>query len=65
MAGLPDSYREIILLRYYAGLSCGQVAERLALPLGTVTKKLSRSYTMLWKTLQRQEHTQKRIEVKR
>ncbi len=65
VAGLPDSYREIILLRYYAGLSCGQVAERLALPLGTVTKKLSRSYTMLRKTLQRQERTEKRIEVKR
>ncbi len=32
---LPDSYREMIVLRYYAGLSCAQVAEQLGVPVGT------------------------------
>ncbi|GAG32880.1 unnamed protein product, partial [marine sediment metagenome] len=29
IAELPDSYRELILLRYYGGYSCSQVAEQL------------------------------------
>jgi RNA polymerase sigma-70 factor (ECF subfamily) len=47
IGALPESYRQVILLRYYEGLSCQQVAERLALPLGTVTKTLSRAYALL------------------
>jgi RNA polymerase sigma-70 factor, ECF subfamily len=47
IAELPDVYREVILLRYYTGRSCVQIAEELAIPLGTVTKRLSRAYTML------------------
>jgi RNA polymerase sigma-70 factor (ECF subfamily) len=54
IAELPDSYREVVLLRYYGGYSCSQVAEQLALPLGTVTKTLSRAYAMLRKSLQQQ-----------
>ena len=44
---LDDGYRELILLRYYGGLSCAEIAEQLSVPLGTVTKKLSRAYKML------------------
>ena len=47
IARLPEHYREVILLRYYAGLSCKEVAARLDKPLGTVTKMLSRAHAML------------------
>ena len=52
IAELPDSYRRVVLLRYYGSRSCSQVAEQLDLPLGTVTKTLSRAYAMLRKSLQ-------------
>jgi RNA polymerase sigma-70 factor (ECF subfamily) len=53
---LPDSYREIILLRFYASQSCQQIAENLDMPLGTVTKTLSRAYTELRRLLERQKN---------
>jgi len=52
IAELPDDYRQIVLLRYYGGHSCNQIAEQLEMPLGTVTKMLSRAYAMLRNTLQ-------------
>lgn len=55
IAELPDSYRNIILLRYYGGHSCTQVAEQLDMPLGTVTKTLSRAYAMLRESLQQEK----------
>ena len=51
---LPDSHRKVILLRYYGGYSCSQVAEQLDKPLGTVTKTLSRAYAALRKSLQQE-----------
>jgi len=42
----------VILLRYYEGLSCQEVAIRLAMPLGTVTKTLSRAYALLRQELE-------------
>ncbi len=50
-AKLPDSYREILLLRFYASQSCQQIAENLNMPLGTVTKTLSRAYSELRRLL--------------
>ncbi len=47
IAVLPETYRQVILLRYYEGLSCQEIATRLDLPLGTVTKTLSRAYALL------------------
>jgi RNA polymerase sigma factor (sigma-70 family) len=47
IAVLPESYRQVILLRYYEGLSCQEVGQRLGMPLGTVTKTLSRAYVLL------------------
>ena len=47
IVALPDTYRQLILLRYYDGLSCQEVATRLEIPLGTVTKTLSRAYALL------------------
>ncbi len=52
---LPDAYRKVILLRYYGEYSCSQIAEHFEMPLGTVTKNLSRAYVMLRKTLEQQK----------
>ena len=52
IAELPDAYRKVILLRYYGGHPCSQVAQRLDMPIGTVTKTLSRAYAMLRNSLQ-------------
>lgn len=55
VAELPDPYERVVLLRYYSDMSCVQVAAKLQMPLGTVTKYLSRAYTMLRKSLRQQE----------
>jgi len=52
---LPDVYRQVVLLRYYRGLSCAEASSALGVPLGTVTKRLSRAYTLLRKALQEQQ----------
>jgi RNA polymerase sigma-70 factor, ECF subfamily len=44
LAALPEPYREVILLRFFGDCSCSEVAVRLGIPLGTVTKRLSRAY---------------------
>jgi RNA polymerase sigma-70 factor (ECF subfamily) len=44
---LPETYREVILLRFYGGRSCAEISRDLGLPLGTVTKRLSRAYALL------------------
>lgn len=55
IAELPETYRNVVLLRYYGRHSCIQIAEQLDMPLGTVTKQLSRAYAMLRQSLQQQE----------
>lgn len=47
IAKLPDTYREIIFLKFYVNKSCSQISEQLNMPLGTVTKQLSRAYAQL------------------
>jgi RNA polymerase sigma factor (sigma-70 family) len=44
---LNDVYREVVLLRYYGGRSCAEISRDLGVPLGTVTKRLSRAYALL------------------
>lgn len=51
LAALPKPYQQVILLRYYAGLSCSDIARQLEMPLGSVTKNLSRAYAMLRESL--------------
>jgi RNA polymerase sigma factor (sigma-70 family) len=64
LSDLPGAYRRVILLRYYGGLSCQALAEELNMPLGTVTKMLSRAYGMLREALQgKQAVTEDRAEV--
>ncbi|MFZ2146707.1 MAG: RNA polymerase sigma factor [Sedimentisphaerales bacterium] len=58
IAELPEGYRQVVLLRYYGDRSCSQVAEQLDMPLGTVTKTLSRAYAMLRKSLQQPKETE-------
>ena len=55
ITALPESYRQVVLLRYYGNCTCSQVAEQLAMPLGTVTKTLSRAYAMLRESLQQED----------
>ena len=57
IAALPESHRQVILLRFYEQLSCQDVANRLGLPLGTVTKTLSRAYAQLRQMLTSQPST--------
>jgi RNA polymerase sigma-70 factor (ECF subfamily) len=47
VARLPDVYREVIVLRFYNGRSCAEISRDLNVPLGTVTKRLSRAYALL------------------
>jgi RNA polymerase sigma factor (sigma-70 family) len=44
---LPDVYREVVMLRFYEGQSCDEISRTLKVPLGTVTKRLSRAYSLL------------------
>lgn len=40
LAGLPPAHREVLLLRFVDGLSLNEIAEAMALPLGTVKSRL-------------------------
>jgi len=51
VVALPEIYREVTVLRYFGGLSCDEVSKRLGVPLGTVTKRLSRAYQLLREAL--------------
>jgi len=52
IAELPEKQRQMILLRYYESYSCLQIAEALNVPVGTVTKTISRAYDALRQKLQ-------------
>jgi len=52
VSSLPARLREVVLLRFYADCSCLQISERLNLPLGTVTKRLSRAYSRIRKQIE-------------
>ena len=49
--GLRPEYRELILLRHFAGLSYQEIAEFKGMPLGTVKNKLFRAHSVLRKAL--------------
>jgi RNA polymerase sigma-70 factor (ECF subfamily) len=56
VANLPPPYRETVLLRYYRGLSCDEIARHHHLAIGTVTKRLSRAYNLLRASLREIDH---------
>ena len=47
IAALPEVFREIVVLRYFDGLSYQQIANILDCPAGTVMSRLSRARTEL------------------
>jgi RNA polymerase sigma-70 factor (ECF subfamily) len=63
IAALPETYRQVIVLRYYEGLSCQEVALRLEMPLGSVTKTLSRAYALLRQELEARERAEQTIKT--
>lgn len=63
VAALPQPYAEVVSLRYYGGLSCSELSERLNVPVGTVTKRLSRAYAMLRESIGQRAVQQKQNEV--
>lgn len=65
IAALPETQRRLILLRYFEQLSCQEIAERLNLPLGTVTKTLSRAYAQLRETLGSPEDLESSAQLER
>ena len=62
VAELDEPYRQVVLLRYYGGMSCDEVAQRLGVPLGTVTKQLSRAYGMMRASLSQMERKGNEVE---
>ena len=55
IAALPEPQRELILMRYFQQLSCQEIADRQRMPLGTVTKTLSRAYAALRELIEARE----------
>ncbi len=49
LAALPHSQREVIVLRYFAGLSDSQIATELDQPIGTVKSHLRRGLAQMRK----------------
>ncbi len=47
VAKLPEVYREVVWLRFYEGHSCAEISRDLDVPIGTVSKRLSRAYALL------------------
>jgi RNA polymerase sigma-70 factor (ECF subfamily) len=50
--GLRSEYRELVLLRHFAGLSYQDIADLKGMPLGTVKNKLFRAHSVLRRALQ-------------
>jgi RNA polymerase sigma-70 factor (ECF subfamily) len=61
IAALPESHRQVIVMRYYEGRSCQEIATRLEMPLGTVTKTLSRAYALLRQELAAREGAEQTV----
>ena len=43
VAGLPESEKQVVMLRYFAGHTVKEAAEIVGRSVGTVTKQLSRA----------------------
>lgn len=61
---LPEHYRQVVLLRHYGQRSCAEVAGELGIPLGTVTKQLSRAYAKLRDALHETDLCEDRSEAR-
>jgi RNA polymerase sigma-70 factor (ECF subfamily) len=43
ISGLPEMFREVVVLRYFEGFSYRQIASILGCPAGTVMSRLNRA----------------------
>jgi RNA polymerase sigma-70 factor (ECF subfamily) len=55
LEGLPEPLRQIVVLRFFHGLACPEIAQHLNQPVGTITKQLSRAYALLRHALAKDE----------
>jgi RNA polymerase sigma-70 factor (ECF subfamily) len=53
MVSLSEPLRQVVLLRFYSDQSCAEIALALRIPIGTVTKRLSRAYAHIRRHLDR------------
>jgi RNA polymerase sigma-70 factor (ECF subfamily) len=56
---IPDPYATVLLLRYYGGLSCKEMASALSVSVGNVKVRLFRARQMLRRRLDRQTQRRK------
>jgi RNA polymerase sigma-70 factor (ECF subfamily) len=47
LAGLGDDQRRVLELAYFEGLSCSEIAETIAIPIGTVKSRLAAAMARL------------------
>jgi len=55
MEQLSDGERALVALKHVEGLKCREIADRLDMPLGTVTGTLARAYAKLRRALKAQQ----------
>jgi RNA polymerase sigma-70 factor (ECF subfamily) len=55
LAGLPDSYRQILFLHHYQGYSYSEIGAKLKLPLKTVETRIYRAKKALRRILEMEE----------
>ena len=53
LEGLPTTYREVLILREFEGLSYKEIAEVVGVPVGTVMSSLARARSQLRETILR------------
>jgi RNA polymerase sigma-70 factor (ECF subfamily) len=51
LAALTPEQRQVLELGYFEGLSCSQIADRIAIPIGTVKSRLAAALTQMRQTL--------------
>ncbi|MBI4833520.1 MAG: sigma-70 family RNA polymerase sigma factor [Planctomycetes bacterium] len=52
---LPEQYYLVLSLKYFKGMSCAEISEKLEQPIGTVTSNLARAYKLLKKELNKND----------
>ncbi|HXV79186.1 MAG TPA: RNA polymerase sigma factor [Candidatus Binatia bacterium] len=55
ISGLPEAFREVIVLRYFEGFSYRQIASIVGCPAGTIMSRLSRARAELRNVLKEKE----------
>lgn len=53
---LPERLREPLLLYGFSGYTCGEIAQILSIPNGTVNSRISRARAKLWNSLEMRQY---------